>query len=153
EPGLPTQGLRVGFPCGVDASVAQVSGFSPGRLQRFRVVDEGGEMGRLIVGLGILATLVVGGGSSGGREAATSAAELAPGQGKYAPSVDPADFVARVDNPLWPLKPGTAFHYVGTRGNTPQKDDELVTQRTKRIVGIRCTVVRDTVSEHGLPIE
>ena len=110
-------------------------------------------MGRLILGLGILATLVVGCGSSGGKKAATSAAELAAVQGKYDPSVDPADFVARVDNPLWPLKPGTAFHYVGTRGNTPQKDDELVTQRTKRIVGIRCTVVRDTVSEHGLPIE
>ena len=110
-------------------------------------------MGRLILGLGILAALVGGCGSSGRKQAATSASELAPVHGKYDPSVDPADFVARVDNPLWPLKPGTTFHYVGTRGNTLQTDDELVTRRTKRIVGIRCTVVRDTVSEHGLPIE
>src|SRR5436190_17308562 len=94
-------------------------------------------MGRWIVGLGILAVLVAGCGSSGGKQTATSASELASVQGKYDPSVDPADFVARVDNPLWPLKPGTAFHYVGTRGNTPQTDDELVTQQTKRIIGIR----------------
>ena len=110
-------------------------------------------MGRPIVALGIVAALVVGCGSSGRKQTATSASRLAPVQGKYDPSVDPADFVARVDNPLWPLKPGTAFHYVGTRGTTPQKDDELVTRQTKRILGIRCTVVRDTVSEDGLPIE
>jgi hypothetical protein len=110
-------------------------------------------MGRLIPGLGILAVLVVGCGSSGTKQTANSASELAPVEGRYAPSVDPADFVERVDNPLWPLKPGTAFHYVGMRGSTPQRDDELVTRRTKRILGIRSVVVRDTVSEHGLPIE
>src|SRR5437763_11517584 len=76
-------------------------------------------MGRLIVGLGILAALAAGCGSFVGKQTATSASDLAPVQGKYDPAVDPADFVARVDNPLWPLKPGTAFHYVGTRGNTP----------------------------------
>jgi hypothetical protein len=73
-------------------------------------------MGRLILGLGILALLAGGCGSSGTKQTATSASELAPVQGKYDPSVDPADFVAGVDNPPWPLKPGTAFHYVGTRG-------------------------------------
>jgi len=110
-------------------------------------------MGRLILGLGLVAVLAAGCGSSSGKQTPTSASALAPVQGKYDPSVDPADFVASVDNPLWPLKPGTAFHYVGTRGKTSQNDDELVTKQTKRILGIRCTVVRDTVSEHGLPIE
>lgn len=110
-------------------------------------------MRRPIACLGILAALVTGCGSSGTKQTATSASELAPVQGKYDPSIDPADFVAHVDNPLWPLKPGTTFHYVGTRGKTSQTDDEVVTQETKRILGIRCTVVRDTVSEHGRPIE
>jgi hypothetical protein len=110
-------------------------------------------MGRSTLALGILAVLAAGCGSSGGKQTATSASGLAPVQRNYDPSADPADFVARVDNPLWPLKPGTAFHYVGTRGNTPQTDDELVTKQTKRIIGIRCVVVRDTVSEHGVPIE
>ncbi|HZC29188.1 MAG TPA: hypothetical protein VE269_05560, partial [Gaiellaceae bacterium] len=78
---------------------------------------------------------------------------LAPVHGHYAPSIDPTNFVARVDNPLWPLERGTTFHYVGTRGRTPQTDDEVVTHRTERILGVRCTVVRDTVSQHGRPVE
>jgi hypothetical protein len=78
---------------------------------------------------------------------------LAPIHGHYSPAIDPANFVARVDNPWWPLEPGTAFHYRGTRGRTPQTDDELVTRRTEQILGVTCTVVRDTVSEHGRPIE
>jgi hypothetical protein len=39
------------------------------------------------------------------------------------------------------------------RGTTPQRDDEVVTHQTKRILGITCTVVRDTVSEHGVAVE
>jgi hypothetical protein len=39
------------------------------------------------------------------------------------------------------------------RGTTPQTDDEIVTDQTKRILGIDCTVVRDTVSEHGRAVE
>ena len=82
-----------------------------------------------------------------------SASQLAPVHGRYAPSIEPANFVAKVDNPLWPLRPGTAFRFVGTRGTTPQTDDEVVTQRTVQILGVRCTVVRDTVSEHGRAVE
>ena len=79
--------------------------------------------------------------------------ELAPIHGKYSPKIRPADFVTTVDNPYLPLKPGTAFHYRGIRGTTPQIDDEVVTHRKKRILGIASTVVRDTVSERGHPIE
>jgi hypothetical protein len=84
---------------------------------------------------------------------ATSASELAPIHGRYAPSTDPANFVARVDNPLWPLVPGTRFHFEGTRGKVAQTDDEVVMHRTEQILRVRCTVVRDTVSVHGRPIE
>ena len=82
-----------------------------------------------------------------------SAPSLAPVHGTYAPTIDPANFVATVDNPYWPLKPGTTFHYEGVRGTTPQTDDEVVTHQTKVILGVTCTVVRDTVSEHGAPVE
>jgi hypothetical protein len=58
-----------------------------------------------------------------------------------------------VDNQYWPLAPGTTLHYEGTRGKTPQTDDVVVTNRTVRILGIACTVVRDTVSEHGRAVE
>jgi len=73
--------------------------------------------------------------------------------GPYSPSIDPANFVRTVDNRYFPLEPGTRFHYVGQKGKTRQTDDMVVTHRTKRILGIRCTVVRDTVSEHCTPVE
>jgi hypothetical protein len=82
-----------------------------------------------------------------------SASELAPIHGPYHPEVDAGNFVRGVDNRYLPFIPGTHFHYEGVRGATPQTDDEVVLHRTKRILGIRCTVVRDTVSEHGKPVE
>jgi hypothetical protein len=102
-----------------------------------------------------VAALSAGGCASSARKSSAphSASSLAPVHGHYSPSIDPATFVSAVDNPLWPLKPGTAYHYAGTRGATRQTDDEVVTRQTKLILGIECTVVRDTVSEHGHPIE
>jgi hypothetical protein len=82
-----------------------------------------------------------------------SASALAPISGSYSPSIDPADFVRTVDNRYWPLLPGTGYHYKGVRGSTPQVDDEVVLHETKQIVGVTCTVVRDTVSQHGHPVE
>jgi hypothetical protein len=78
---------------------------------------------------------------------------LAPVHGTYAPSIDPANFVQTIDNPYWPLEPGTTYTYDGVRGTTPQTDVEVVTHQTKVILGITSTVVRDTVSEHGAPAE
>lgn len=65
----------------------------------------------------------------------------------------PNNFVRVVDNPYWPLPAGTGYHFTGVRGTTPQTDDELVLHHTKRVDGITCTVVRDTVSEHGRAVE
>jgi hypothetical protein len=73
--------------------------------------------------------------------------------GRYSPAIHPSDFVATVGNRYFPLEPGTAFRYTGLLGKTPQRDDMVVTNRTKQILGVRCTVVRDTVSEHGEPFE
>jgi hypothetical protein len=107
----------------------------------------------------LLALLASGCGSSGSKRSSSttaapkSASSLAPIHGHYNPEIDPANFVAKVDNPLWPLQLGTAYHYRGVRGKTAQLDDAVVTHETKRILGIRCTVVRDTVSENGRLIE
>jgi hypothetical protein len=79
--------------------------------------------------------------------------QLAPIHGRYAPKIDAANFVATIDNRYLPYKPGTAFHFEGVRGTTAQTDDEVVLRRTKQILGVTCTVVRDTVSEHGRPVE
>jgi len=92
-------------------------------------------------------------GSSSTSAGSPSASTLAPIRGRYSPSIDPSNFVTTIDNRYFPLKPGTAYHFEGVRGTTAQTDDEVVTDQTKRILGIDCTVVRDTVSEHGTPIE
>ena len=73
--------------------------------------------------------------------------------GSYSPKIDAANFVPTIDNRWFPLEPGTAFHYKGYADKTPQIDDMVVTHKTKKILGVTCTVVRDTVSEHGKPVE
>jgi hypothetical protein len=83
----------------------------------------------------------------------TPPGELAPTHGPYAPKIDPASFVARIDNRYLPYAPGTRIHFAGVRGTTKQTDDQVVLRRTKRILGVTCTVVRDTVSEHGRAVE
>jgi hypothetical protein len=96
-----------------------------------------------------------GGGGKSSASAATkqAASSPAPIHGTYAPKIDPSNFVATVDNAYFPLKPGTGYHFKGVRGKTPQLDDAVVISRTVVILGVKCTVVRDTVSEHGKPIE
>ncbi|HEY3105228.1 MAG TPA: hypothetical protein VGJ49_00375, partial [Gaiellaceae bacterium] len=99
--------------------------------------------------IALLAVLAAGCGSSHER----SASSLAPVHGPYAPSIDPKNFVTVIDNRYWPLKPGTGFHFKGFKGAAEQTDDEVVTGKTKRILGIDAVAVRDTVSQHGQPIE
>jgi hypothetical protein len=98
----------------------------------------------------LVAALALGSGSSAAAKPKPPPWEL---HGSYSPKIDPANFVATIDNRYFPLKPGTTFHYKGFKGKTPQTDDMVVTDQTLRILGVKCTVVRDTVSEHGKPLE
>ena len=84
-----------------------------------------------------------------------TASDLAPVHGAYKPTIDPANFVATIDNPYFPLKPGTGFHYKGVAedGKTPQTDDMFVTSQTKKILGVDATVIRDVVSQRGKVVE
>jgi len=107
-----------------------------------------------------LAVAACGSSDDAGRPATTgtstsASSRLAPIHGAYSPRIVPADFATTIDNPYFPLRPGTAFHYKGVAedGRTPQADDMVVTDQTKNIMGVTATVVRDTVSSHGKPIE
>jgi hypothetical protein len=113
-----------------------------------------------LLALGLVGALVAGfsvssSGASSGRAAGTSASSLAPIHGTYSPKIDPANFVGAIDNRYFPLKPGTTFRYKGVQedGQTPLTDVEVVTHQTKRILGVRSTVVRDTVFSRGKAIE
>jgi len=123
----------------------------PRRIETFLGLAGAAMVAAILAGCGSKAELSST--STAGAAQPTSASSLAPVKTPYSPAVDPANFVGAVDNPLWPLKPGTAFHYKGVRGTVPQTDDEVVTHRTIDIVGVTCTVVRDTVSEHGHAVE
>jgi hypothetical protein len=63
--------------------------------------------------------------------------------------VGPGDFTTRIDNPYWPMAPGSSWVY---RENG-QRVEVTVTGRTKEILGIQATVVHDVVSEDGELVE
>jgi hypothetical protein len=68
-----------------------------------------------------------------------------------APAVPPSQdgFAPRVDNPWFPLRPGTTDLYHGIKDGQPSRDVVTVTERTKVIQGVRCTVVRDRLYLRG----
>ena len=68
-------------------------------------------------------------------------------------SFDPNNFVKKIDNPYFPLKPGTTFIYRGETEGTPTKDVTIVTHQTKEILGVTTTVVHDRVYEDGVLTE
>jgi hypothetical protein len=78
---------------------------------------------------------------------------LAAWGGGSAPAAAPAaharTFSSTVDNPWYPLKPGTVYRYRGAEGKQPITDVLTVTRRTRRIAGVDCVVVRDKVFKSG----
>ncbi len=67
----------------------------------------------------------------------------------YQPAIDPASFVAAVDNPLFPLVPGTTWTYAEGSGVVTT----TVTEDTKIIMGVTCVVVHDTLTDGGQIVE
>jgi hypothetical protein len=61
----------------------------------------------------------------------------------------PADFVARVDNPWFPLTPGTVYVYRGIKDGKPSRDVVTVTHATRTIEGVRATSVHDDLYVEG----
>lgn len=62
------------------------------------------------------------------------------------PSLDPADFVAVVDNPYMPFRPGMRWVYESTSSEGDERIVVTVTDRTKTIDGVTATVVHDRVT-------
>jgi hypothetical protein len=76
-------------------------------------------------------------------------------QGSEPVDLKPADFTTEIDNPYWPMSPGSKWVYRET-DTTGVKEKVVVevTNRTKTIAnGIEARVVRDTVTENGVPVE
>jgi hypothetical protein len=117
-------------------------------------------VGALVVlaSLGALFAACDGGGNGGETPApAASPTDGAPSglpQADEPVELDPADFVAEIDNPYWPMKPGNRWVYTETdaEGNEMQVEVTVTSDR-KDILGISATVVHDVVTENGDVIE
>jgi hypothetical protein len=89
-----------------------------------------------------------------GDDGDASAAASLP-QGSEPVDLDPADFTTEIDNPYWPMQPGSRWVYreTDTEGSAALVV-VTVTDRTKSIAnGVEARVVRDVVSEDGRPVE
>jgi hypothetical protein len=60
-----------------------------------------------------------------------------------------SQFTAHVDNPWFPLEPGTRYAYVGVKDGEPSRDVVTVTRDVKKIQGVPCAVVRDLLYIRG----
>src|SRR4051812_38244728 len=59
--------------------------------------------------------------------------------------VDPADFAHPLQNPYFPLRPGTVTTLRGVDDGERLREQVIVTHRTKAIQGVRTRVVLDVV--------
>lgn len=104
------------------------------------------------IALGLAAAAVV---AAGGPAASFGQTNPAPVKHNYHPQIDPAKFGRKIDNRYLPFKPGTrtVAKGVAENGGTPQRDAQVVTDRKRKVDGVKCVVVRDTVSSRGEPVE
>jgi hypothetical protein len=102
-----------------------------------------------------LALATIGAVAVGAQAAAWGHGNPAPVKRDYHPHIDPAKFGRKIDNRYLPFKPGTrtVAKGVAENGKTPQRDAQLVTDRKHKVDGVKCVVVRDTVSTRGKPVE
>jgi hypothetical protein len=73
--------------------------------------------------------------------------------GRYDPGVGPGDFVAGVDNPYLPFRPGERWAYEGTADGEVERIEVTVTGERREVMGVPVVVVRDTVTVAGELVE
>ena len=76
-------------------------------------------------------------------------------QGAEPVNLDPKDFTVRIDNPYWPMDPGTRWTYreIDEEGNELKVVVTVSDQAKKIANGVTARVVRDTVTQEGELIE
>ena len=92
-----------------------------------------------------------------GRAAGTSEKEAPPyapevaeeNAANYAPQIDPSNFVDKIDNRYMMFTPGTTFIYEGKTADGPERVETYVSHKTREVLGVKCTVVRDKAFLNG----
>ncbi len=72
---------------------------------------------------------------------------------EYHVAIEPANFTHVVNNPYFPLVPGTTTITVEKEGRETRENKTVVTHDTKMIMGVKCVVVHDTVTLDGALVE
>ncbi len=104
---------------------------------------------RVVAGIAVVAAIGVTGAG------AVTAGGVALPQGGEVVTLDPSDFSVKIDNPYWPMKPGTRWTYRETDSDGAVRRVVVrVTRETKEMAdGITARLVRDTVTEDGKLVE
>ncbi len=71
----------------------------------------------------------------------------------YDPTIDPSDFSEVIDNPYLPLAVGNLWIYEGQTEDGLERIEFRVLNETRVVMGVTCTVVRDTVTVGGELVE
>jgi len=101
----------------------------------------------LAVVVAVLALTACGGGG-----AQSSSSSSLP-QGTKPMKLDPADFTTNIDNPYWPMRPGSHWVYREVENGETQRVDVTVLDKTKVLAGITARVVHDQVTRKGQVLE
>jgi len=75
------------------------------------------------------------------------------GDDPYDPVIDPENFVDKIDNPYFPLTPGTTYIYEGRTPDGFEHSEFAVTKNTIQIMGVSCVEVYDTAKVNGELVE
>ena len=66
---------------------------------------------------------------------------------------NPSDFTTRIDNPYWPMRPGTRWVYREREDGKSQRNTVTVTHRTRTVQGVTTRVVHDIVVQGRRTVE
>ena len=100
-------------------------------------------LGMLLL-IGLLASCTTAPSGSGAPSGPSS-----PSASPYRPRIDPANFVSRIDNPFYPLSPGSRYVYEGPGNAGHERAAVEVTTETRVVMGVTCVVVHDRVTTDG----
>ena len=100
----------------------------------------------------VLAIAVLALTACGGSSKSSSGSTPLP-QGTKPAKLDPSNFTTEIDNPYWPMRPGSHWVYRELEDGEAQRVDVTVTDRTKVLGGITARVVHDQVTRKGQVIE
>ncbi len=103
----------------------------------------------LVAAVALLAgTSACGGDGSGTKAAGVGSASLPQGSEPF--TIQPSEFTTQVDNPYWPMKPGSTWVFRETDAEgTVSRVVVTVLDQTKTIMGVETLIVHDQVTEGG----